>query len=43
MSLVRIPVEQPLAIGDPQHRGHHEIASGEAVAVEIGLVAQRVG
>src|SRR5690349_3629388 len=28
---------------DAQHRSDHQVASGEAIALEIGFVAQRVG
>ena len=28
---------------DAQHGRHHQIASGETIAVEIGLVAERCG
>ena len=28
---------------DAQHCRHHEIAGGEAVAIKIGLVAERFG
>src|SRR5262249_23469961 len=43
-------VRQPLValddvgvIEDAQHGRHHQVASGEALAVEIGLVAERRG